>query len=372
MVSERIMHPNDLMYHGWACEWAELSCPGKRRIFGMNNQYERQKMVGIEAVKKAASLCYRVQRDFIGGERGLLNKSDHSPVTTADYGSQAIICRILKEAFPEDSIVAEENSSLIRLPENEALLNSTASYVEQVLGDRAGGQQICEWVDWGDGSPADCFWTLDPIDGTKGFLRGDQYAVALALVVDYKVKLGLLACPNLPYSSPDFRFPENFSSGSLYVGIAGGGSLLMSLDGKESQAIHVSDISDPDKARFVESYESKHSNFQIHQAIIHSLNNEFPPARMDSQAKYGLLARGAVDAYMRIPSAHTPDYREKIWDHAAGSLIVQEAGGIVTDIHGQPLDFSLGRQLTANQGIVASQGSIHHSVIEAIQKLGST
>ena len=44
------------------------------------------------------------------------------------------------------------------------------------------------------------YWTLDPIDGTKGFLRGDQYAVALGLIDDGEVILGVLGCPNLPNS----------------------------------------------------------------------------------------------------------------------------------------------------------------------------
>jgi len=56
-----------------------------------------------------------------------------------------------------------------------------------------GHSAVCEWIDRGGSDYARRFWTLDPIDGTKGFLRGDQYAVALALVVDGKVQVGVLA-----------------------------------------------------------------------------------------------------------------------------------------------------------------------------------
>lgn len=55
-------------------------------------------------------------------------------------------------------------------------------------------------------------------------------------------------------------------------------------------------------------------------------------------------------------------------DHAAGALLVEEAGGKVTDVLGKPLDFSLGRTLKANKGVVASVASIHNKVIEAVKK----
>ena len=62
-------------------------------------------------------------------------------------------------------------------------------------------------------------------------------------------------------------------------------------------------------------------------------------------------------------------YIENIWDHAAGAIIVAEAGGKVTDIFGRNLDFSKGRKLTGNKGIIASNGTIHSAVIKAVAKL---
>jgi 3'(2'), 5'-bisphosphate nucleotidase len=63
------------------------------------------------------------------------------------------------------------------------------------------------------------------------------------------------------------------------------------------------------------------------------------------------------------------DYREKIWDHAAGMLVVEEAGGRVSDVDGKRLDFRHGRTLVANRGVVATAGSIHEQVIEAIREV---
>ena len=62
-----------------------------------------------------------------------------------------------------------------------------------------------------------------------------------------------------------------------------------------------------------------------------------------------------------------PDYREKIWDHAAGSVIVECAGGRVSDAEGRDLDFRHGRSLEENRGIVATCGSIHQEVLDAVR-----
>jgi 3'(2'), 5'-bisphosphate nucleotidase len=70
-------------------------------------------------------------------------------------------------------------------------------------------------------------------------------------------------------------------------------------------------------------------------------------------------------------SAKKPDYREKIWDQAAGSLIVEEAGGWVTDLDGKPLDFTAGRTLADNRGILATNGHLHPAALEALRAIGA-
>jgi 3'(2'), 5'-bisphosphate nucleotidase len=90
---------------------------------------------------------------------------------------------------------------------------------------------------------------------------------------------------------------------------------------------------------------------------------------MDSQAKYAVLAAGHGELYLRLLSPKQLDYREKIWDQAAGSLIVEEAGGRVTDLHGHPLDFSAGRELRNNRGILASNGLLHSIALKALKAI---
>lgn len=116
--------------------------------------------------------------------------------------------------------------------------------------------------------------------------------------------------------------------------------------------------------RLCESVESGHSAHDRSAAISSSLGITRQPVRIDSQAKYAVVARGEADVYLRLPTKK--DYREKIWDHAGGMLVVEEAGGRVTDIDGKPLDFTLGRELSANRGIVVTNGCLHDEVLRAI------
>jgi 3'(2'), 5'-bisphosphate nucleotidase len=95
------------------------------------------------------------------------------------------------------------------------------------------------------------------------------------------------------------------------------------------------------------------------------------PVRMDSQAKYAVLATGRGELYLRLLSPQKPNYREKIWDQAAGSLIVEEAGGKVTDLHGIPLDFTAGKTLAKNHGILASNQYLHDAAINALHTIGA-
>jgi 3'(2'), 5'-bisphosphate nucleotidase len=90
---------------------------------------------------------------------------------------------------------------------------------------------------------------------------------------------------------------------------------------------------------------------------------------MDSQAKYAVLAAGAGDLLLRLLSPKQPNYREKIWDQAAGSLVVEEAGGRISDLDGHPLDFTTGRSLSHNRGVVASNGYLHEVALHALQRI---
>lgn len=324
--------------------------------------FRKEEQVALAAVIEAARLCADVRAEMVGADA--LEKGDRSPVTVADFGSQALVCQRLIEAFPDDRIVAEEDATDLRKPEHALRLSQVTEYVARL---RAGvtPETVCEWIDAGQGTIAERFWTLDPIDGTKGFLRNDQYAIALALVESGEVKVGALACPALPLDLGD---PES-ELGVLFVAVKGEGARMAPLSGGRSISIRVAHASDEATLRFVESVEAGHGNQALQSAVARAAGITQPSLRMDSQAKYGAVARGDAALYLRLPSARTPDYREKIWDHAAGALVVEEAGGRVTDIHGRPLDFASDYKMHDNRGAVASNGKLHPAVIEALARV---
>src|SRR5436309_372378 len=135
----------------------------------MNRLYERERDVTIRAVREAARLCRPVRGEI--SPEGLAKK-DKSPVTVADFGSQALICRTLAEAFPGDPVIAEEDSVELRKAENAAILDQVLRHVRAVCDEGEGGNalnadEVCRWIDHGGASAyRQRFWTLDPIDGT--------------------------------------------------------------------------------------------------------------------------------------------------------------------------------------------------------------
>jgi 3'(2'), 5'-bisphosphate nucleotidase len=314
----------------------------------------------MEAVTLASDLCRAVRSEIVVGS---LAKDDKSPVTIADFGSQALVCQRLQEAFPQDVIVGEEDSADLRKPgdEHAATLDKVVQFVKRFRND-ATSDSVCDWIDAGNGRVASRFWTLDPIDGTKGFLRNDQYAIALALIEGGEVKVGVLGCPALPFEMSDPTSPL----GAIFVGVKGEGASLAPLGSHRFVPIWVAQPSDESRLRFVESVEADHGHSTLQQAVARAAGIAHPALRMDSQVKYGAIARGDAALYLRLPSPKSPDYREKIWDHAAGSLIVQEAGGRVTDMHGKPLDLASDYKMNDNRGVIASNGALHDAALRAL------
>jgi 3'(2'), 5'-bisphosphate nucleotidase len=322
--------------------------------------YQQEKETAIGAVIAASNLLRSIQSDH----KRSIQKEDRSPVTVADYGSQAVICKIINDAFPRDPIVAEEDSKELSKPEHTEILAQVTHYVN-ASSPRASSNEVCQWIDLGSRSISLRYWALDPIDGTKGFLRGDQYAIALALIEEGTVRVGVLGCPNI---ISDTHGGEK-GRGVLFVAVRGQGAVQFNLAGDAERNIHVSNVNSPRQALLTESLEPAHSDHRLNLKLMEKLGISRPPLRMDSQAKYAILARGEASIYLRIPSPQTPDYREKIWDHAVGSILVEEAGGRVTDALNRGLDFTRGKRLEKNYGIIVTNGWLHKTVVNALGPL---
>ena len=324
--------------------------------------YERELQVALKAVREAASLCQSVQAQITPS---VLEKKDRSPVTVADYGSQALVCRLLNEAFPDDPIIGEEDAAALREAENSHLLEQVVQHVRTSRPD-ATDEEVCGWIDHGGAEDyTDRFWTLDPIDGTKGFLRKQQYAIALALIIDGEIVVAALGCPNLSVEAGAEQ------KGVVFAAVKGQGTIQYTLDEAEKGVpVKVSSLTDSTQARFCESVESGHSSHGDAANVGDQLGISAEPVRLDSQAKYAVVARGEADIYMRLPTR--PGYVEKIWDHAAGVLVVTEAGGRATDIFGRDLEFTHGKGLKMNKGVIVTNGQLHDDVIDALNTVGVT
>ncbi len=317
--------------------------------------YEAELETAVEIVAEVCDLTRRVQDAIVAASDALI-KGDRSPVTLADLAAQVVVSLRLAQGFPNDPLLAEEDSAALAdsADMRDRVLEQARKHFASLSKDELIGA-----LDRGDhrGGGAGRYWVLDPIDGTKGFLRGDQYAVALALVVDGNVVVGVLGCPNLP------AMQEETNSGSLFSAVRGGGALSHSLDRTIGGAIHVDTITDPADAVVCESVVAAHAAHSVQAGIAERLGITAPPYRIDSQCKYAVVARGEASIYLRLP--RDTSYREKVWDHAAGVVVVEEAGGRVTDLDGRKLNFSEGRLLGTHRGIVATNGAIHDRVLEA-------
>ncbi|MBN2046612.1 MAG: hypothetical protein JW750_02115, partial [Anaerolineaceae bacterium] len=135
--------------------------------------------------------------------------------------------------------------------------------------------------------------------------------------------------------------------------------------------LRVSDESNIANARSLRSFESGHTNVGLIEQFTQTLQITAEPVRMDSQAKYAIMAAGGGELLLRLISPNQPEYKEKIWDQAAGSLIVEEAGGRITDLNGSRLDFSHGRKLVNNRGVLVSNGILHQEALTILKQINA-
>lgn len=342
----------------------------------------------LSAVREACAVTELVRARLC--ESDTMQKADKSPVTVADFAAQAIMILLLKRQFPGIPFVAEEDARELRAPAGEVLLEAVVAWVRQCPQlELVSPEEVLDAIDSGGFEPSSCFdggqfWCIDPIDGTKGFLRNDQYAVCLGLVhcasnylgaMSGRPILGVLGCPRLPSSLPAAGEERLQPRGVVLHAVVGQGVVAASWRPARagiSKSDHESDVSLDARSicapsRFVESVEAHSTDQTVSAQVAKLAGLAHAPLRLDSQAKYAAVARGDAAAYLRLAG-----YRHHIWDHAAGACIVAESGGRVTDAEGAPLNFAAGRTLSDNRGgIVATaactaDSALHGTVVCAI------
>lgn len=320
----------------------------------------------LEAVRKGSLLAKKIRQD-IG--HASVSKTDRSPVTIADFTVQASVVYDLHKAFPKDPLIGEEDSEILRSESGKEIFSKVCDYLKSAFPESK-SDEVCQWIDRGKAEPTNRFWTLDPIDGTKGFVRGGQYAICLALIEKGIVKIGVMGCPNLENASTEKINGE----GSLMIAVRGQGAWFIPLEASEFheknfRPLQVSKRDVPKEARVIQSVEEAHKDSKGSQDLLRRLGIQKENVLMDSQAKHAVLASGTCDLLFYLTNPANPYRFIKIWDQAPGSLIIEEAGGRITDLDGKDLDFSAGKALAKNRGVLASNGLLHNAALAALKQM---
>jgi len=287
------------------------------------------------------------------------DKGGNDPVTIADYGIQALLLRAMHTHFPDDGIIAEEDSAHffeLVSPEQQALI---AELLSDVLGEAVRIADIAHWLDYGQNRVCSRMWTVDPIDGTRGYVSGRRYSVAIGLLVDHQPTAGLLACA---------EYPNDAGHGVLFY-TQDGAAYAQPLNGERTpRRIHVSEVDNPARLHTVLSTDAIDIDQPRVEPVLAAAHIESKFDYVDGQDKYAMVAAGDVDFYLRPVR---PEFRpHNIWDHVPGVAIVQAAGGVVSDLDGEPLDFSRGRTLP-KQGVMVSSARAFPLVLDAVRSVGA-
>jgi 3'(2'), 5'-bisphosphate nucleotidase len=305
------------------------------------------------AVRQAVELTRRVRQLAIQHS----SKAVNDPVTIGDYGAQALILCAFSRWQPDAAVLAEEHSEqFLELVSPEAR-RAVVGLVGDILGETVTEGQLVDWLDFGRDRKDSVRWTLDPIDGTRGFVGGRRYSVALGLIDGTEAVAGLLACPGYP--------TDDGQGLLLYTALDG--AYGESLAGGTAHRLRVREVEQPSLLRPVESIDHVDYDQPVLSAMYDVLGipqQQVEP--LDGQDKYAVVAAGDGDFYVR-PS-RPQDRLHYIWDHAAGAAIVGAAGGVVSALDGSPLDFSQGERLP-KAGVIVSTARMYERVLAAVQQV---
>jgi len=321
---------------------------------------DRERRFLLEALREGSRLCREVERD--GAIQDIWRKERGDPVTLADFSVQMLVQAKLAREFPEDAVVGEEDLPNLMTHMSGKALERALHYVEREEAGRS-DLIVAATRSRTRAKAPERYWTIDPVDGTKGFQEGGQYAIAIGLVENGRVVMGCLACPRLPFDG----FGAAGPLGVLFLATKGCGVTMMELQSVRRGLIRVDAATSCDfPITYCESADLDREHQLKHRAIASVLGIRSDPVRSHSQCKYCLVARGEVSLYLR---SAVDGGREAVWDHAAGVLIVEEAGGCVTDFNGRRLEFLRPPFLSRAEGIVASNGVIHNRAVGAIAEV---
>ncbi|KAF9892339.1 hypothetical protein FE257_002116 [Aspergillus nanangensis] len=345
--------------------------------------YSKELQIACLAVQRASRLTKRVL-DAV--DKGALDKSDSSPVTIADFASQALIIAAIHRVFPHDDIVGEEDSKALRRDAN--LLKRTWELVssthlddeesEKLLYSPCSKEEMLDLIDLGAQGTCSAnnrSWVLDPVDGTATFIQGQQYAVCLALVENGRQKLAVLGCPNLNLETGRIHedIVDREGGGQQIFAVAGHGAFMRPmgthglLDARKiDRKPQITEIKDLD---FVDCAATTSSDIGMHSRLAAHLGAPWPHSTdlWSAQLRYIAIAVGGCNTLLKIP--RKASYRSNIWDHAGGMLIAEETGCTISDLAGNPVDCGQGRTLAGCYGMIVAPASIHGKLLQGVKEI---
>ena len=349
--------------------------------------YTKELELAALTVQRASKLTKSI---LAAVDKGALDKKDNTPVTIADFAAQALIISAVHAVFPEDGFVGEESAAALR--ESPELLERVWGLVSSfradagneekdgVLATPSTPEEMLSLIDLGgkgQGGSRGRVWVLDPVDGTATFIRGQQYVVCLALLVDGEQQIGVLGCPNLPVGASRVHeeIVDRHGDGQMIYAVAGQGAYIRPMNysslgllesatpiPKYPANLQRSDL------RFVDCKASNSTDYEKHALVASKLGVPWP-ASVDlwsAQMRYvAVILNGGGNMLIKI--LQRDSYRSCLWDHVGGMLIAQEVGCVVTDLRGKPIDCGLGRTLAGAFGLICAPASVYPDVFKAVQ-----
>jgi 3'(2'), 5'-bisphosphate nucleotidase len=312
---------------------------------------------------------------------GEFRKGDKTSVSLADFAAQALLVAAIHHNFPGDTIVGKEETSILRSDpkiadrvwELVSTIHLENEDCEKLLRSPVSLSDMLHYIELGGtsyGGPKGRVWMIDPVDGTKGFLKGGQYVVYATLLIDGVETVAAFGCPHVNLESGKISEQDTDKTGNGYLisAVRGKGAQVRPLSRGallESKAIEKNKaIHDLSTIRFAENCITTSPQFSDRHKIAEKLGAPWNPIHMYStQLRYIALALGACDVVLRTPKP--ADSAAHAWDHAGGVMVYEEAGGKGTDLNGKDLVFTAGRDLTKNFGLIAAPASIHSQVVAA-------
>ncbi|KAE8145082.1 hypothetical protein BDV25DRAFT_134093 [Aspergillus avenaceus] len=337
--------------------------------------YEKEHHVASLAVYCASIFTKTAQKE---ADIYTIVKPDASPVTDADYASQAILISAIRHHFPQDGFIAEESAIALRRDPGRARrvweLVSTANLERHENTSVALPESLEDMLaiidigGSGNGAKGKRTWIIDPIDGTASFVQGQQFAIAVALIEAGEQRVGVVGYPNLIFDDPDIseEVVDEKGFGMMLSAVKGKGAYKRqmtksSLLSPQKNALQPWRRMAQENIVFTESSESHVIDQDKHKTIRDILLANPPLDIYSMQVKYAVLSIGTCNAMIRLPKDKT--HRFPAWDHAGGTLIFEESGGRVTDLYGHPFIYASGQTLAQNEGLVAAKAGLHTDLV---------